>query len=180
MIFFTADTHFNHEKILEYCNRSFANIHEHNEHLIDQWNSRVNKKDTIYHLGDFGFSPSKFNVEALNKIANNLHGNIILIRGNHDTNISSVPRFKVIKDYHVIRHNKIKIVMLHYAMRTWEGINQGGIHLFGHSHSNLPTHYKSFDCGVDYVNKIWGNYRPITVDEVFEYAATLKAPEKPI
>jgi len=47
---------FSHTNIVKYCNRPFANIHEHDETLIANWNSVVKPDDDIYHLGDFAFA----------------------------------------------------------------------------------------------------------------------------
>ena len=79
-LFFTSDTHFNHENILRFCNRPFANIEEHDKALIENWNSVVGINDTVFHLGDFCFG----NPQAVEHIAKQLNGHIILIRGNHD------------------------------------------------------------------------------------------------
>ena len=37
-IWFTSDTHFYHNKIVEYCQRPFASVEEMNEELIARWN----------------------------------------------------------------------------------------------------------------------------------------------
>lgn len=78
--FFTADQHFNHAKIIEYCGRPFATVEEMNEALIACWNAVVQDGDTVYHLGDFGMG----NAASLKAICERLNGNKILIRGNHD------------------------------------------------------------------------------------------------
>lgn len=187
MIWFTADTHFHHGNIIDYCDRPFYSITEHDEKLIENWNSVVDKADTVYHLGDFGFSPKREGVESLQKIAGKLKGKIILIKGNHDTNIDSVKRFETIKDYHVIHTNNTRFVLFHYPMRSWQFMNKGSIHLYGHCHSRMPPLYRSFDCGVDNVAlNILGNgnvsenyqehYRPISVKEVLTYASSLQLP----
>ena len=62
MIYFIADTHFNHENI------------------IKKWNSVVKKEDTVYHLGDVGFGTT----EMLKDLVGRLNGTKILLRGNHD------------------------------------------------------------------------------------------------
>lgn len=168
--FFTSDSHFTHTNIIKHCNRPFDNIYEHDEALISNWNSVVKPKDTVYHLGDVGFNYR--NVEdslRLKKILMRLHGQIILIRGNHDGQFTQcLSRFQTVKDTHLIKESDIRIFMSHYAHRTWQFSFRGAIHLYGHSHGNLPSYGKSFDVGVD----CW-NYTPISFDQVVEHARTL-------
>ena len=80
MIYFIADTHFNHENIIKYCNRPFSNSSEMNKYIIRQWNSIVNDEDIVYHLGDVGFGTNG----DLKGIISSLNGTKILVRGNHD------------------------------------------------------------------------------------------------
>lgn len=79
-VFFTADTHFGHKKIIEFeANaRPFFTVEEMNEALVDNWNSVVGKKDVIYHLGDVLFGRDAF------KYLGRLNGIKKLIMGNHD------------------------------------------------------------------------------------------------
>lgn len=49
MIYFIADTHFNHENIIKYCDRPFSNAKEMNEYIIQKWNSVVKEDDIVYH-----------------------------------------------------------------------------------------------------------------------------------
>ena len=48
----TSDTHFFHNRIIQYEDRPFANAMEMNEQMIERWNSVVRKDDLVYHLGD--------------------------------------------------------------------------------------------------------------------------------
>lgn len=77
---FTSDTHFFHKNILEYEKeaRPFSTVEEMNECLINRWNSCVNSKDIVYHLGDFCFG--RANID----IASRLNGTKRLVMGNHD------------------------------------------------------------------------------------------------
>ena len=59
MIYFIADTHFNHENIIKYCDRPLSNAKEMNEYIIQKWNSVVNEDDIVYHLGDVGFGTTE-------------------------------------------------------------------------------------------------------------------------
>ena len=75
MIYFTSDTHFFHDKIVQYCYRPFKFTDEMNEVIIERWNSRVTNKDTIYHLGDFYWS-RKANRLGIWDILSRLNGNL--------------------------------------------------------------------------------------------------------
>ena len=164
--FFTADTHFGHSNIIKYCGRPFDDKYDHDETLIQNWNSVVSKNDHVYHLGDFGFGPSWY----LKKIAQRLNGKIHLLKGNHDKTKTLKDlsfRFVFIKDVHfyktTFRGSKIEIFLSHYAHRSWPKSFHGSWHLFGHSHSNLEPYYRSFDVGVD----CW-NFTPISLAQVQE------------
>ena len=50
-----SDTHFNHSRILEYCQRPFDNVEQMNEVIINNWNKVINEDDIVYVLGDFCF-----------------------------------------------------------------------------------------------------------------------------
>ncbi|MEA5602409.1 metallophosphoesterase family protein [Nostoc sp. UHCC 0252] len=167
VIWFTADTHFGHKKILEYTERPFSSIEEMDEALIENWNSKVTADDEVYHLGDVGLcSPQK-----LKKILERLNGKIYLIRGNHDKAAEACKdRFEWIKDYYELTipdsegyQGRQLIVLLHYAMRVWQASHYGTCHLYGHSHGQLPDDSTSlsFDVGVD-----CHNYAPINYDDV--------------
>jgi hypothetical protein len=85
--FFTSDHHFGHANILKYedANRrnahggKFASIEKMNEYLIKQWNATVAPGDLVHCLGDFSFKQS-----IMESILPRLHGEKVLIVGNHD------------------------------------------------------------------------------------------------
>ena len=52
MIWFTADIHYNHKNVLQYCNRPFKTIEDMNHTLIENHNSVVSDEDDVYILGD--------------------------------------------------------------------------------------------------------------------------------
>ena len=78
--FVIADTHFNHENIIKYCNRPFENANQMNEYVVQKWNGTVRPVDTVYHLGDVGFGTQ----EQLKGLIGRLNGTKILLIGNHD------------------------------------------------------------------------------------------------
>ena len=54
MIYFTADTHFGHDRTRILHRRPFDGVEEMNAALIRNWNNVIKETDTVYHLGDFG------------------------------------------------------------------------------------------------------------------------------
>jgi calcineurin-like phosphoesterase family protein len=51
-----------------------------------------------------------------------------------------------------------KLVLCHYAFRTWKNMGKGWLDLHGHSHGRLKPAPRQFDVGVD----AW-DYRPVTL-----------------
>ena len=89
-IFVTADHHFHHKNIIEYCKRPFKTVEEMEGVMIERWNRKVGKNDLVIHLGD----PALGTKEKIKETREKLNGTIILIKGNHD---------KAIKDFIVVR-----------------------------------------------------------------------------
>ena len=79
-IYGIADTHFNHYRIIEYCNRPWKTVEEMNKQIIANWNETINDRDIVWVLGDFGFGSA----ESLECIASQLNGDKKLLMGNHD------------------------------------------------------------------------------------------------
>jgi len=80
MIYITADTHFQHQNIIRFCERPFRTVKQMDSTMIRNWNRVVHDNDTIYHLGDFCLAPDY----VARSIMKQLRGHKILIRGNHD------------------------------------------------------------------------------------------------
>jgi len=158
-IFFTADTHFYHKKIIEYCKRPFTDVEEMNEALIENWNSVVKRKDTVYHLGDFSFG----NRELIRKLRHKLKGKIILILGNHDKRgriHKLVDLFTEITYYKELNIDKKRFILFHYPILEWNHYFRGAFHLYGHTHKDMGLK-NALNVGVDL-----HNYRPISLEEV--------------
>lgn len=75
-----SDTHFCHEAIAEM--RGYRDVEEMNAAMVAAWNRFIKPDDKVYHLGDFALG-SDF--ETIEKICQQLNGNITLVIGNHDT-----------------------------------------------------------------------------------------------
>ncbi|OAI51370.1 hypothetical protein AYO44_00750 [Planctomycetaceae bacterium SCGC AG-212-F19] len=173
-IFFTSDPHFGHANIIKYCNRPFASVEEMDRTIIDRWNERVAKDDTLYCLGDWCIwrgSRSIDEVGADYRARINC-GNIVLLWGNHDKkgrrNEKFQRLFAGVHDMLELDVGDQLLVLCHYAMRVWNKSHRGAFHLYGHSHSSLPDdpNARSFDCGVDNFD-----FYPISYEQVVELMA---------
>lgn len=160
-IFFTSDTHFGHERIIQYCNRPFASMEEMDEEMIRRWNAVVGRGDTVYHLGDFSLAKDAKKIPAY---LSRLNGQVHLIYGNHDAKrLQFLKGFADLKPYKEVKVGDQKIILCHYAFRVWNGCHRGTWNLHGHSHGSLKRDLslKQFDVGVD----CWA-YAPISYEEV--------------
>lgn len=163
MIYFTADLHFNHDRIREYCDRPFSGIEEMNEEIISRWNSKVSPRDSVYVLGDFGFFRSRQEAE---KMVSLLRGSIYLLKGNHDKKqILKARNLAAVWETRSLQVGSGIIFLSHYAHRVWNKSHHGSWHLYGHSHGNLPEDPSSmsFDVGVDCCD-----FYPLSLEEIAE------------
>lgn len=161
-----SDTHWCHSNILRFRRkdgtplRPHSTIAEHDQALIDNWNSVVSPKDKVYHLGDVGF----FNVTKFDLVFSQLNGTKVLIKGNHDILKPEqwLRHFKDIRAYHVLD----KIVLAHIpihpvSLERWRG------QVHGHLHDGEVGDPQYFNVSVERIN-----YTPINFEEVRNYYLT--------
>lgn len=161
---FTADTHFGHRGILRMGGRPWDDIARHDDDLVHAWNSRVRPGHDVFFLGDFAMNSS---AERCREIFDRLNGRKHLIIGNHDGDRHlELPWASPPADLRTIHVDQVRLVLCHYALRTWNGSWRGALHLYGHSHGKLPGTNRSLDVGVD----AWA-YRPVSLAEIQERMA---------
>jgi calcineurin-like phosphoesterase family protein len=149
-IFFSADPHDSHPKIIEICGRP-TTIEDHRRWLIeDVYNKYVGKKDRLYLLGDVSFAAK---VEAETKFLSKLNGQKTLIVGNHDKNIRTSTYFGEITQIKNFTFSRgilnIHIVLCHFPIASWDRKVYGSFHLHGHTHGRFVNHGLSWDTGID-------------------------------
>ena len=168
----TADLHFGHANIIKYCNRPFRGVHHMDEELIRRWNEVMRPADTVYVVGDFTMG------QRAERYAERLTGHLAFITGSHDHWMDeAITRYE--GDVwsrcawlgHI--HDKLKVdghkvVLCHYAMRSWPGSFHGSVLLYGHSHGRLPPYGRSQDVGVD-----TNDFYPYRLDAVVRKLAAL-------
>lgn len=181
-VLFTSDLHCSHKKIVEFTNRSIEVTQEqHDEWLVQIWNSQVNPEDTVWHLGDLSFASSYAKVQ---EFVAKLNGVKMFIKGNHDK-LDFMRR--LVKDGLVDwfgDYKEIKLkefagtseerehnaVLCHFPFAVWHRQHHGALHLHGHSHgSYTPTAGKILDVGLDSSYNIYKIHRFFTEENVLEY-----------
>lgn len=172
-LFFTADIHFFHKNIIQYCKRPFENTFGMNNSIVNNWNNVVPKNGITFILGDVSLNS---NPKYLETILRSLNGDKYLIIGNHERDALKKENIRNIwKGIYDIAEIFIRdeqaplrlqhIVMCHYPMITWNGSHRNSWQLFGHVHGGLnnknilsPT---QIDVGMD-----CHNYTPISYTQV--------------
>jgi calcineurin-like phosphoesterase family protein len=182
-LFFTSDTHYSHSSICsattnwsvnEGYARTFDSLQDMNQRLVDNINNMVGENDILIHLGDWSFGGFDKIEEFRSQInCKNIH----LVLGNHDHHIErnkeGIQRlFSSVQQYlrlEVRRPNgklveKFSFVCMHYPIASWDGMNQGVMHLFGHVH--LHPHLRVMEGRAMDVGCEGNNLEPISMDEV--------------
>jgi len=158
-IFFTSDNHFGHRNIISYCNRPFKTVGEMNKTMVENWNMKVSKSDTIYVLGDLIWDKS------YKDILWELNGEIIYVASldySHERiAFANKKRFKKIVHILALELKNISITLCHYCLRNWPKSHFNSWHLFGHTHGRLEPIGKSWDVGVDN-----NSFFPLSLEEI--------------
>jgi len=171
--FFTADLHFGHGNIIDFCDRPFENVEDMNRALISNWNSRVSNDDHVYIVGDLFFGGR--DAAGLNEaiaIVKKLNGILHLIAGNHDfpylKNMEYHYLFADVDQLRYLKHEGEDIFLCHYPMAEWSGFFRGSWHIYGHIHNakNAAFEYmrsldKALNAGVEICD-----YMPVTFEEL--------------
>lgn len=189
-VFFTSDTHFNHNKEFIFKSRGYNDRYEHNDALITKINEHVHAQDVLFHLGDFclNITPPEFQT-IISRI--NCQ-NIYYIWGNHNSCIRkyyetavlqnlntaiemypyTVGNITFLGDYKEIIVNGQLIVLHHYPHDIFNQQQNGAWQLSGHSHyTNQKTQIdylekKTLDVGWD------GHGKPLSFDEIYRIMST--------
>jgi len=153
-VFFWSDTHFNHLcqhwAVPLWKARGFSSVEEHNEGLIQRWNSKVTDQDIMFHLGDFvfGYNSSETFKEILNRVN---FSTLYVMPGNHNSGwkqvfeeqkqnvwkINSNKKVIFIPNYAEVTIENKMVVLSHYPIISFNGQSKGSYCLYGHVHGNL-------------------------------------------
>jgi len=141
MVYFISDLHLGHKNIMRLCNRPFNSVEEMDEVLIDNWNRKIHRNDTVYIMGDLMFRnelPAEYYLDRLK-------GQKHLFIGNHDAKwmktVDLDKYFQSVSMMGTFSDGQRKITGCHYPMMTWPGIGRNGYMVFGHIHANIDATY---------------------------------------
>lgn len=165
MQFVTSDTHFLDHHLLgvsDFASRPFANVEEMDNEIIENWNKKVSPADTVYHLGDiavFFKKPQQQAYEAIFNVLNQLNGNLVLIKGNHDSRglfkylekqnylLNGKPKFSFEDVGVLLKYDHYQYYLTHYPMML--GIAPQIINLHGHIHHYAVPAKENLNVGID-------------------------------
>lgn len=165
MLFVTSDTHFFDDHLLgitDFAKRPFLTSQDMNEAIISSWNSKVLPTDTIYHLGDIAVHFVRPETKAhadIFSLLQQLNGNLILIKGNHDNRalfkylaknnyaVNGKPKFTFHDVGALIKYNHRQYYLTHYPLML--GIAPQIINLHGHIHHYSVPVKENINVGLD-------------------------------
>ena len=151
---------------------------------INNWNNVVTNKDTVYILGDFCWRKD----DEWDRALSLLHGQKVLIRGNHD--LKNMPGnirkyFLDVKEYKEISDHGRKVILCHYPIPFYKGdYNENTYMLYGHLHTTaeealmreIKKLIREKDDRGESSNKCnfyncwlgFYEYKPVTLDEIIK------------
>ncbi len=161
-ILFTADFHFGHENIIDFCDRPFRNANHMNSQFVELYNMVVKPQDTVYILGDFSMYGTQSRYDYVSALVRKLEGNKHLILGNHDAFKPFTYVNMGFLSVHTVLHLELLDLYLVHDPAV-ANVRRDKIWLHGHIHNLWKRNGNLINVGVD----VW-NYMPVTLDEIQE------------
>jgi len=158
-----SDTHFGHKGVTQFLRKDGSKLRpwdhpdEMDEALVANWNSVVEPRDRVYHLGDVAI-----NRRAL-PILNRLNGRKVLVKGNHDIFKLSdyVKYFDDIRAYVVGKFGPDKMYVMSHVPVHESQLYRFNINIHGHLHSDTLDDPRYINVSVEQIN-----YTPIELTEL--------------
>lgn len=188
MKYFIADTHFLDKHMIgnkNFAPRPYFFVDEMDNDIIKNWNEEVSDSDIVYHLGDIAVcheKPQRKAHEKIYDILKQLNGQIIFIKGNHDSRalfkfieknnyeLNGKPKYSFHDVGALIKMNHAQYYMTHYPLM----MGQVGpiIDLHGHIHHYSVPVKENINVGVDSPEKDYLGYEkpfgaPFSEQDIF-------------
>lgn len=186
MRYYTSDTHWNHKRIIELCDRPFSDVDHMNHVIIDRINEVAGPDDELWILGDMAMGTLADSLELIKLINPAVH----LVNGNHDrTWRGSKPKDRAktpmyieagiqsIQDEAIHNIYGIPVRLSHFPYKgdsqdedryiKWRPEDDGMWLLCGHVHGTWAQRDRMINVGVDV-----RNFYPMSDTEVAEIIET--------
>jgi len=128
-IWLITDTHFGHDKMVEYCGRP----KDHSYLILNNLEKAIKPGDTLIHLGDFCIGEDEKWMRYFHELT--VAAKTILVRGNHDhksDNWYITHGFDAVVESFVNTYFGKKILFSHIPQKKQEGID---FNVHGHFHN---------------------------------------------
>lgn len=168
---YTADTHFGHEKVIPLCGRPFHSTGHMDTSLIENLWSKVSSEDDLWIIGDFAYGPKAKDSRYLEGLFGQLPGaRKQLIIGNHDSDLTQALPWDSVAEIAKVKDGRegLDHTLCHYPMLTWDGARKGSLQFFGHVHDRWKGSRNAVNVGVDQ----W-NFMPVSFDQLARRAKSL-------
>lgn len=163
-IYVTSDTHFGHAAMLEWVDSEgyprrgehWDTVEQMNAAIVDNWNSVVGPKDTVYHLGDVFYGSKTIFLESWKQLNGIKH----LVLGNHDDSAFFIKNnlVKSVKLFH--KDKALGVILSHMPLREETMYDLHNVH--GHLHYRLAPKTGRHTC----VSLEQTNYKPICLESL--------------
>lgn len=161
-----SDVHFGHANIIKYCDRPFKTAEEMTIALIENHNATVGPDDLVIWVGDVSF----VNDELTNEILDVLHGDRILIIGNHDLDRKGRIKKMDFNEQYLLYFIEDPVAPLIFTHYTMENVPKPWINIHGHVHNNpydVEEGMQHINVSVEVID-----YKPIHLDTLKRMART--------
>ena len=135
--------------------RGFSCADEMNEHIVNQWNKVVNKKDTTYILGDLTMENA--NYEILNKLNGIKH----IVLGNHDEGQHTKHMQNYVNKIAGMVNYKKEFILTHCPIHPCELEYRFKYNIHGHVHENTLPDKRYVNVSAEVID-----YKPKTLKEL--------------
>lgn len=178
MLYFTADTHFGHEKALNFPGRKGFGF------TVDSWadmiigiiNKKVTKHDRLFILGDFALGGRKPFIKYREAIKVK---DLWLIFGNHDPSKELCTKVfgERFRQVHECKVKNTPTWLSHYPHVIWPKSHYGSFHLYGHLHDGRTDFWneipylreaRSLDVCPESYKRHFGEWGIWSEDEVYD------------
>ena len=152
-VFAISDLHFSHKNMS--LRRGFEDELQHDEHIIESWNSVVHKKDTVFLLGDVTMEKTSPYV-----LLQRLNGVINVVLGNHDYKNHVPELLKYVNSVAGMVDYK-GFILTHCPVHPLQLENRYTRNIHGHVHTNSINDDRYINVCCEVID-----YKPILISNI--------------